>query len=149
MCFEINTNLLHINYNNRINLIITVISSRFAPVNHPKQTKALKTEKEKVRMYIVQRYIDYVNNYTTVLEKRFPTAVKMYRVFSIGIKDFLSDLKTYITLRLKITKDKGFSNMSRKDIELFQKMPADMWRIAPVLFLSAIPFGNYIIFPLV
>lgn len=99
-------------------------------------------------MYIVQRYIDYVNNYTTLLEKRFPTAVKMYRVFSIGIKDFLSDLKTYITLRLKITKDKGFSNMSRQEIELFQKMPADMWRIAPVLVLSAIPFGNYIIFPL-
>lgn len=99
-------------------------------------------------MYIVQRYIDYVKNYTTLLEKRFPGAVKMYRVFSIGIKDFLSDLKTYITLRLKITKDKGFSTMSRQDIELFQKMPADMWRIAPVLFLSAIPFGNYIIFPL-
>ncbi|CAH2035058.1 unnamed protein product, partial [Iphiclides podalirius] len=27
-------------------------------------------------------------------------------------------------------------------------MPSDMWRIAPVLILSAVPFGNYIIFPL-
>lgn len=72
----------------------------------------------------------------------------MYRVFSIGIKDFLSDLKTYISLRLKITKDRGFSNMSRQEIELFVKMPTDMWRIAPVLILSAVPFGNYIIFPL-
>lgn len=131
-----------------INLIITIISSRFASVNRTKQTKVLKTEKEKVRMYIVQRYIDYVNNYTALLEKRFPTAVKMYRVFSVGIKDFLIDLKTYISLRLTITKDKGFSNVSRQDIELFQKMPADMWRIAPVLVLSAIPFGNYVIFPL-
>lgn len=99
-------------------------------------------------MYILQRYIDYVKNYTKVLEVRFPTAMKMYRVFSIGIKDFLRDLMTYISLRMKIAKDKGFSNMSRQDIELYHKMPYDMWRIAPVLVLSAIPFGNYIIFPL-
>ncbi|XP_049885333.1 LETM1 domain-containing protein 1 [Pectinophora gossypiella] len=121
---------------------------RFLTVDKPKQTKALKNEKEKVRMYIVQRYIDYVKNYMSALEVRFPTAVRMYRVFSIGIKDFLRDLKTYISLRIKITKDKGFSKMSRKDIELFQKMPSDMLRIAPVLVLSAIPFGNYVIFPL-
>lgn len=99
-------------------------------------------------MFIVQRYIDYVKNYTKVLETRFPTAMKMYRIFSVGIKDFLRDLKTYISLRIKMTKDRGFSKMSREDIELYQKMPSDMWRIAPVLILSAIPFGNYIIFPL-
>lgn len=72
----------------------------------------------------------------------------MYRVFSVGIKDFLRDLKTYISLRFKMTKDKGFNKMTRQEIELFQKMPSDMWRIAPVLILSAVPFGNYVIFPL-
>lgn len=113
-----------------------------------KHTKVLKSEKEKLRTYVVQRYIDYVKNYTNVLENRFPTAVKMYRVFSVGIKDFLRDLKTYISLRFKMTKDKGFNKMTRQEIELFQKMPSDMWRIAPVLILSAVPFGNYVIFPL-
>lgn len=101
-----------------------------------------------MRTYLVQRYIEYVNNYTKVLENRFPAAMKMYRVFSVGIKDFLKDLKTYISLRIKIAKNGGFTNMSRQDIELYQKMPSDMLRIAPVLILSAIPFGNYIIFPL-
>lgn len=108
----------------------------------------MKNEKEKLRTYVVQRYIDYVKNYTNVLETRFPSAMRMYRVFSIGIKDFLKDLKTYISLRLKITKNGGFSKMSRQDIELYEKMPSDMWKIAPVLILSAVPFGNYIIFPL-
>lgn len=108
----------------------------------------MKNEKEKIRTYVVQRYIDYVKNYTNVLEKRFPSAMRMYRVFSIGIKDFLKDLKTYISLRLKIAKNGGFSKMSRQDIELYEKMPSDMWKIAPVLILSAVPFGNYIIFPL-
>ncbi|XP_068632993.1 LETM1 domain-containing protein 1 [Battus philenor] len=113
-----------------------------------KHTNAFKSEKEKFRTYVVQRYINYVKNYTKLLENRFPAAMHMYRVFSVGIKDFLRDLRTYISLRLKITKDRGFSNMTRQEIELFEKMPSDMWRIAPVLILSAIPFGNYIIFPL-
>lgn len=72
----------------------------------------------------------------------------MYRVFSVGIKDFLRDLKMYISLRIRMTRDQGFKNMTREEIELYQKMPSDMLRIAPVLVLSAIPFGNYIIFPL-
>ncbi|KAM3968473.1 LETM1 domain-containing protein 1 [Aphomia sociella] len=121
---------------------------RFITTDRSKHTKALKTEKDKLRTYVVQRYIDYVKNYTKFLENRFPTAMRMYRVFSVGIKDFLRDLKTYITLRIKFTKDQGFMNMSRQEIELYQKMPSDMWRIAPVLILSAIPFGNYVIFPL-
>ncbi|CAG4942908.1 unnamed protein product [Colias eurytheme] len=113
-----------------------------------KHTKAIKNESAKFRTYIVQRYIEYVKNYTKVLETRFPAAMRMYRVFSIGIKDFLRDLKAYISLRIKFARDQGFSNMSRQDIELYEKMPSDMWKIAPVLVLSAIPFGNYIIFPL-
>lgn len=122
--------------------------SRCLTINRLKHTKVLKSEKEKLHTYVIQRYIEYVKNYTRVLENRFPTAVKMYRVFSVGIKDFLTDLKKYISLRIKITRDQGFTKMSRQDIELYQKMPSDMWRIAPVLILSAIPFGNYIIFPL-
>ncbi|KAJ8737907.1 hypothetical protein PYW08_000502 [Mythimna loreyi] len=117
-------------------------------INRMKHTKVLRSEKEKMRTYVIQRYVDYVKNYTKVLENRFPTAVRMYRVFSVGIKDFLRDLKMYISLRLKVKSDKGFTELTRQQIELFQKMPSDMWRIAPVLILSAIPFGNYVIFPL-
>ncbi|CAB3226235.1 unnamed protein product [Arctia plantaginis] len=123
-------------------------SYKYETVNRLKHSKVLKTEKEKIQTFVIQRYIQYVKNYTNVLEARFPTAVKMYRVFSVGIKDFLSDLKKYISLRIQISKDQGFTNMSRQDIELYLKMPSDMYRIAPVLILSAIPFGNYVIFPL-
>ncbi|XP_045784992.1 LETM1 domain-containing protein 1-like [Maniola jurtina] len=120
----------------------------FHTIQRTKHTQTIKKEREKLRTYLTKRYIDYVKNYTRVFEKRFPSAMRMYRIFSIGIKDFLKDLKTFITLRIKITKTGGFSNLSRQDIELYQKMPSDMWRIAPVLILSAVPFGNYVIFPL-
>ncbi|XP_050683191.1 LETM1 domain-containing protein 1 [Leptidea sinapis] len=132
------------NYNN----YVLLQKFRFQIDNRGKHTKSIKKEKEKFRMYVVQRYMDYVKEYSSVLETRFPSAVKMYRVFSVGMKEFLRDLKRYITLRINLVKDQSFSNMSRQDIELYEKMPSDMWRIAPVLILSAIPFGNYIIFPL-
>lgn len=128
--------------------MLLVSNSRCLTINRMKHTKVLRSEKEKMRTYVIQRYVDYVKNYTKVLEIRFPTAVKMYRVFSVGIKDFLRDLKMFISLRIQMSRDKGFMNMSRQEIELFQKMPSDMLRIAPVLILSAIPFGNYVIFPL-
>ncbi|XP_063634541.1 LETM1 domain-containing protein 1 [Cydia splendana] len=121
-------------------------SCRFITLENPKHANQFKNEK--LRTYIVERYIQYVKGYTKVLENRFPRAMQMYRVFSVGIKDFLKDLKRYIGLRIKVAREQGFSNMSRQDIELYQKMPSDMLRIAPVLILSAIPFGNYVIFPL-
>ncbi|XP_047524766.1 LETM1 domain-containing protein 1 [Pieris napi] len=141
--------LLSYNRSNCIKLCSQRIdANRFLTQERPKHTSAIKHEKEKFRTFVITRYIQYVKNYTKVLEVRFPAAMKMYRVFSIGIKDFLRDLKAYITLRIKFTRDQGFSKMSRQDIELYEKMPGDMWKIAPVLILSTIPFGNYIIFPL-
>ncbi|XP_072930836.1 LETM1 domain-containing protein 1 [Epargyreus clarus] len=128
--------------------LVQINNYRLITTERTKSTKALKQEKEKLRTYIVQRYIEYVKNYTKLLESRFPTAMRMYRVFSVGIKDFLKDLKKYISLRIRVAREQGFTKMSRCDIELYQKMPSDMLRIAPVLLLSAIPFGNYVIFPL-
>ncbi|KAG7313457.1 hypothetical protein JYU34_000582 [Plutella xylostella] len=126
------------------------LSSRRFIMTYPPMyaKKALKQEKEKFRTYVIQQYLDYLSNYAKVLEQRFPSAMKMYRVFSVGIKDFYKDLKTYLSLRIRLARDQGFQNMSRQELELYVKMPGDMLRIAPVLILSAIPFGNYIIFPL-
>lgn len=107
-----------------------------------------KKEKNKLRTYVAGRYMKYLQSYSTALEKRFPAAMKMYRLVTVGIKEFYSDVKDYVSLCIKINHGKGFSNVSRKEIELYHKMPSDMWRITPVLLLSAIPFGNYVVFPL-
>lgn len=116
-----------------------------AQQEYPK--KVLNKEKEKLRSYAIERYRSYLENYTKLLENRFPAAMRMYKVFSVGIREFYTDLKKYILLRIKISRS-GFTNMTRQDIELYQKMPSDMIRILPVLIISAIPFGNYFIFPL-
>lgn len=101
------------------------------------------------RQYLLSRYMQYVQQYETVLEKRFPAAMHVYRVFMVGIKDFYSDLKVFLTLVGKVNLTaKGLETLTRRELEIYHQMPKDMIKIAPVLLLSALPFANYVIFPL-
>lgn len=94
------------------------------------------------------RYINYIKNYDEVLEKKFPAAMKVYRVFAVGIKDFYNDMKRFLKItRIVNTSTQGLRALTRRELELYYQMPRDMLRVAPVLMLSALPFANYVIFP--
>lgn len=83
------------------------------------------------------------------MEKKFPSAVQVYRVFLAGVKDFFSDMKYYLKVtRIQGSSELGYRALTRKEIELYYQMPRDMLKIAPVLLISALPFANYVIFPL-
>ncbi|XP_044734349.1 LETM1 domain-containing protein 1 [Chrysoperla carnea] len=103
----------------------------------------------KIRSFVLGRYINYVKDYDKVLETRFPAAMRVYRVFMVGTKEFYTDLKSFLRIikALNTSKD-GFKCLKRNEIELYHKMPKDMVRVAPVLLLSAVPLSNYLIFPL-
>ncbi|XP_054275647.1 LETM1 domain-containing protein 1 [Macrosteles quadrilineatus] len=111
--------------------------------------EASKEREKQIRNYVLSRYMQYVQQYADVLEKRFPTAIRVYRVFTIGVKDFYGDLKVFLALFHKVNlTSKGLEALTRRELEIYHKMPKDMVRIAPVLLLSALPFANYVIFPL-
>ncbi|RZB39856.1 LETM1 domain-containing protein 1, partial [Asbolus verrucosus] len=111
-----------------------------------------KTEEaKKIRFYVIHRYLEYLKNYDKVLERSFPGAMRVYRVFSVGIKDFMRDLKDYVRIVRLVNApgQKGrFLNLTRREIELYHQMPQDMRQVAPVLLISALPFANYVIFPI-
>jgi hypothetical protein len=90
-----------------------------------------------------------VKSYEKVLEKKFPTAMHVYRIFMVGIKDFYRDMKYYFKIHRRLSTPAGFKCLNRKEIELYHQMPKDMMRVAPMLILSTLPFANYIVFPLV
>lgn len=72
-----------------------------------------------------------------------------YRVFSVGVKDFFNDMKNYWKIsKIVSSTPRGLEALNRKEIELYYQMPKDMIRVAPVLLISALPFANYVIFPL-
>lgn len=96
------------------------------------------------------RFMDYMTNYDKVLEKRFPAAMKMYRVFMDGAKDFYGDMKKFLKItRIANNSAVGLRSLTRKELELYYQMPKDMMKVGPVLLASALPFTNYVILPMV
>lgn len=91
-----------------------------------------------------------MRTYNEVMEKKFPGAMHVYRVFMDGIRDFYKDLKLYIKVVRTINTTPGNSlrTFPLTEIELYHQMPKDMMRVAPVLLISALPFANYVVFPL-
>lgn len=73
----------------------------------------------------------------------------VYRVFMVGVKDFYNDMKKYLKIHNIVnSSEKGVRALTRKEMEMYQQMPKDMMKVAPVLLISALPFANYVIFPL-
>ncbi|CRK95744.1 CLUMA_CG009201, isoform A [Clunio marinus] len=108
-----------------------------------------KYSRENVRQYFFTRFFNYISNYDKILEKRFPAAMHVYRVFMVGVKDFYSDMKKYFKVNaIMNSSEKGIKALTRKEMELWKQMPRDMMKVAPVLLISALPFANYVIFPL-
>jgi hypothetical protein len=73
----------------------------------------------------------------------------VYRVFMVGVKDFYNDMKKYFKINAIVnSSEKGIRALTRKEMEMYQQIPKDMMKVAPVLLISAAPFANYIVFPL-
>lgn len=121
-------------------------SKKLTPAKIGEAREKMRTE---VQGYVFTRYSDYLQNYEKLLEKRFPAAMKVYRVFMDGVKEFFADMKAFLKIRrIMSTRLDGLEVLTRKELELNYQMPRDMWKVAPVLVLSAVPFGHYVIFPL-
>lgn len=110
-----------------------------------------KTEKPgkvtNLKRYWFDRYINYIKNYERTLEQKFPRTMQMYRVFSIGSRDVYTDLKRFVAA---ITRQRshGVDSLTREELQLMHTMPRDLRKLSPLFLLSALPFTNYVIFPL-
>lgn len=103
-------------------------------------------EAKKIRYYIVEKYVQYLKKLEVILEKRFPGAMKVYKLFMEGVGKFVTDTKDFFRIiRLLNTPGKSFHDLHRTEMELYIQMPKDMQKVAPTLILSSIPFGTVIL----
>ncbi|KAF5284675.1 hypothetical protein FQA39_LY16957 [Lamprigera yunnana] len=106
-------------------------------------------EVKKIRFYVLHRTFEYLKSYNVTLERKFPRAMRLYRLFVEGMKDFYTDFKAYLKMVHSLNLGgNNLNNFTLKEIELYQQMPKDMRQIAPLLILSILPFANYVIFPI-
>lgn len=110
-------------------------------------SKDTNTKVSKLKKYWFLRFVDYVRNYDVVLKKNFPRTMQVYSIFSEGTKAFYFDLKKYLSVVKKHTLD-GVEYLTSNELQLKYKLQKDIMKISPVLLISAVPFTNYIIFPL-
>lgn len=119
-----------------------------------KEPDTLKSKRDQMRDnmqdYIFTRYFNYVKNYDKVLEKNFPKAMQLYRVFFDGVKDFFGDMKRFIKVaRIANDSPQGIRALNRQELELYMQMPRDMMKVAPALIGCSLPMVGYAFFPLV
>ncbi|GAB6020568.1 hypothetical protein CHUAL_003248 [Chamberlinius hualienensis] len=98
--------------------------------------------------YLFGRFFKFVKGYEKILQTKFPRAFHVYQVFAVGIKEFYRDIKLYGTLMIRLNQGKKLSDLKRYEIENYLMMPREIKRVAPVLLISALPFANYVVFPL-
>lgn len=53
------------------------------------------------------------------------------------------------SLRLLNSSKGNYAKLLRREIELYQQMPRDMMKVAPVIIFSALPFAFYVLLPLI
>ncbi|XP_076316614.1 LETM1 domain-containing protein 1 [Tachypleus tridentatus] len=102
-----------------------------------------------IKKYIAQKYSAFVEGYEQILQKNFPSAFRIYQIFSIGTKDLLTDMKEYLLISHELRHGKSVRDLTRKELETYFQTPKDMKKVAPMLIIAALPFTNYIILPLV
>lgn len=105
--------------------------------------------RDNIRGYALDRFINYIKNYDQILEKKFPGAMKVYRVFMDGVKFFGRDMVQYVKIRSQmVIQDKAVSSMTRRELELYYQMPNDIRKVGPIILISAIPFAHYVTMPI-
>lgn len=104
---------------------------------------------DNLRGYALNRFINYVKNYDQVLEKKFPGAMKVYRVFMDGVKFFGRDMVDYVKIRSRmVIQGKEITTLTRHELELYYQMPNDIRKVGPIILISAIPFAHYLTMPI-
>ncbi|XP_031846173.1 LETM1 domain-containing protein 1 [Nomia melanderi] len=124
----------------------STFSSTYIRIQYKSETKQ-KLEKSRVsnvKTYWFNRYINYIKNYDRVLEKNFPQTMQIYKVFATGTKDFMGEVIKYVT-----TIQKPSTSLTTKELQLTYTMRRDLIKMCPVLLISAVPFTNYVLFPLI
>jgi len=101
-----------------------------------------------LKKYWFSKYMNCIKNYERILEQRFPRTMQKYRVLSIGSKDVYIDMKRMPSV-IKKQGINGTDSLTREELQFMYTLPKDLRKLMPLFFLSALPFANYIILPLI
>ncbi|CAL8101035.1 unnamed protein product [Orchesella dallaii] len=117
------------------------------PSQPPKPSKRQPTKN--MSNFMFSKFFTFVQNYQNMMERKFPEAVKIYQTFILGVKAFTNELGEYVKIKTKaLISANSIFKLSRHELDVYFRMPSEMFRVGPTLLLSALPGFQYIIFPI-
>uniref|UniRef100_A0A0P4WMU8 Letm1 RBD domain-containing protein n=1 Tax=Scylla olivacea TaxID=85551 RepID=A0A0P4WMU8_SCYOL len=103
----------------------------------------------RVQRYFLWRYLWYLRKFHESLKNEMPDTFKMFHIFTAGLKEFMFDFKELIKILVYLSlPGSTLDSLSRRELEVYYRMPSDMVRVFPVLVLSSLPFGQNVAFPI-
>jgi len=116
----------------------------------PEPTESRKT---KLRKKFFFRLLEYLTNYEKLIETIVPKKlIEASRVMINGTKLIVLDMRefawTYKVLSTTSDWQRAAGTLSRRQLELYLNLPAELYRVAPVLVISAFPLMQNVAFPL-
>ncbi|CAN8003536.1 unnamed protein product [Ixodes pacificus] len=126
----------------------TVISTRQKSVPSKDNPSSIVKPIAKTGHYVVSKLKFLLEGYDMIL-KKFPVAYRLHQVFLIGTRDLYQDIREYMRISQELRYGKSVRELSRKELELYFQIPRDIIKVAPVLFVIALPATNFFMFPLI
>ena len=69
-------------------------------------------------------------------------------IHTLGTKDFTSDCFQYFRISRELFAGKRVNQFNYNELIIYFQTPKDMIKVGPVLIIAALPFTQYIVFPL-
>ena len=112
-----------------------------------------ESRKTKLRKKYFFSFLNYLGNYEKIIEAIVPKKlIEASRVMINGTKLIATDMREFAWAYkvLSTTSDwqKAAGTLSRRHLELYMNLPAELYRVAPVLVVSAFPLMQNVAFPL-
>ncbi|XP_075545938.1 LETM1 domain-containing protein 1 isoform X2 [Dermacentor variabilis] len=102
----------------------------------------------KTGLYVFSKFKFFLEGYDKILQK-FPVAYRLHQVFVVGTKDLYQDVRTYMKISQDLRSGKSVRELSRRELELYYRIPRDILKMAPILTIISLPGTNFIMFPLI
>lgn len=114
----------------------------------PSNNKSEEMKKD-IKSYFLTRFTSIMKQYEGFIERKFPRFFKLYRVFMDGVGGFYRDMRELTRIQAKVQElPEGVAGLTRQELEIQYQMPIDMFKITPLLVVSAIPLCQYVTMPL-
>ena len=117
------------------------------------EQESTESRKTKLQKKYFFSFLDYLANYEKIIEAIVPKKlIEASRVMINGTKLIVADMREFAWAYKVLSTTSDWQNaartLTRRHLELYMSLPSELFRVAPILVVSAFPLMQNVAFPL-